>query len=212
MSDPVAGGREALNHWYGYPWYDAQTDGVRRVELSPPWNLDWLPDWSFQFPASLLQWLAWIAIGLLLAGAAYLLARAYLQRERRRGGAAEEEAAGAADHVESLPVPLARGRTDLLAEARRCYECGDYAQAIVYYFSYQLVQLDKRHLIRLGRGKTNRQYLREVGPSRGLHALLEQTMTAFEEVYFGRRALDRAGFESCWSRLEEFETLVQAAI
>ena len=47
MSDPVASGREALNHWYGYPWYDANTDGVRRVDVSPPRNWDWLPsfDW-----------------------------------------------------------------------------------------------------------------------------------------------------------------------
>ena len=43
MKDPVAGGREALNHWFGYPWYDANTDGVRRVEVQKPSNWDWLP-------------------------------------------------------------------------------------------------------------------------------------------------------------------------
>ena len=188
MSDPVTDGREALNTWFGYPWYDPATDGVRRVEVSQPWDPHW--NWSFDFPGSLLQWLAWVVIALLLAGAAYLLIRAYWRRERPAADE-DDEAAGAADSVELLPVSLPRGRVDLLAEARRCYQCGDFAQAIVYYFSYQLLQLDKRQIIRLGRGKTNRQYLREVGPRSALRGLVEQTMTAFEEVYFGRRTLDR---------------------
>ena len=53
---------------------------------------------------------------------------------------------------------------DLLAEARRHYQAGNYGAAIVYLFSFQLVQLDRRQIIQLAKGKTNRQYLREVGP------------------------------------------------
>jgi hypothetical protein len=90
MSDPVTDGRDALNHWFGYPWYDAKADGVRRVEVSKPWNLDW--GWSFDLPSStgaLMQWLAWIAIALLLVGGTYMLIRAYLRRERRK--AADDE-------------------------------------------------------------------------------------------------------------------------
>ena len=207
MSDAVADGREALNHWFGYPWYDAKADGVRRVEVNQP--SDWT--WSFDLSSPLWQWLGWTAIALLLAGVAYLLLRAYLGRQWR-AGTDEEGPTGEADHVESLPVPIPKNRADLLAEARRHYEQGDYARAIVYLFSYQLVQLDRHQIIRLGRGKTNRQYLREVGPASGLRGLVEQTMIAFEEVFFGRRTLDRAAFERCWSQQEEFETLVQAAI
>ena len=59
---------------------------------------------------------------------------------------------------------MAAGRLDLLAEARRHYQAGNYGAAIVYLFSFQLVQLDQRQIIRLAKGKTNRQYLREVGP------------------------------------------------
>ncbi len=209
MNDPVDGGRKALDHWFGYPWYDAHADGVRRIKVSRPWNPDWrLPD--LHFPASLLQWLAWIAIAVLLAAAVYLLVRAFW---RRRGQApspkpGKREPIGGADRTQSLPVPLPRGRLNLLEEARRCYQRGDYGQAIIYFFSHQLVRLDKRKFIHLDRGKTNRQYLREVGSRATLGAMLEQTMTVFEDSYFGHRPIDRDRFETCWSRREEFDQAV----
>jgi hypothetical protein len=36
-------------------------------------------------------------------------------------------------------------------------------------------------------------------------------MVTFEDVFFGRRALDRAGFEACWNQLDQFERLVAQA-
>jgi hypothetical protein len=32
-------------------------------------------------------------------------------------------------------------------------------------------------------------------------------MLVFEDVFFGNRTLDRARFETCWSRLDEFQAL-----
>ena len=207
MSDPVTNGRDALNHWFGYPWYDGKTDGLRRVKLSRPWNPDW--GWSFHFPASLLQWAAWVAIALLLAGMVYLLVRAFLRRERK-AGENEEEPVGGADRVESLPLPVGGRRLDLLAEAQRCRQQGDYGRAIIFLFSHQLLQLDKHGRIHLGRGKTNRQYLREIRPWPSLGGLIEQTTLVFEDVFFGHHALERPAFEACWSRLEEFEKMVES--
>lgn len=206
MSDPVADGREALNPWFGYPWYDAETDGIRRVDAPKPESYTTEPLWDLSTP--LLQWTAWVAIGLALSAIVYLLVRAYLNRERN-AKKTEDEPVGTLDHVESLPVPVVQSRADLLAEARRLYEQGDYGQAIAYFFGYQLVQLDKRHIIRLGRGKTNRQYLREVGARAALRGLVEETMVTFEEVYFGRREIDRCRFERCWLRLDEFQGLLE---
>ena len=40
-----------------------------------------------------------------------------------------------------------------------------------------------------------------------MQGLIEQTMVTFEEAFFGNRAIDRVRFESCWTRLGEFETL-----
>ncbi len=45
------------------------------------------------------------------------------------------------------------------------------------------MELDKRQFIHLDRGKTNRQYLRELGRRVDLRRLLEPTMVAFEEVF-----------------------------
>jgi hypothetical protein len=61
---------------------------------------------------------------------------------------------------------------------------------------------------RLTRGKTNRQYLRETSRRgrTGLVGLLEQTMLAFEDFFFGNHPIDRARFEACWARLGEFES------
>jgi hypothetical protein len=240
----VAAGREALDHWWprNYPWYDAETDSVRRVEIPKPWDWSWLwawlrglgewlkglwPDWDLSWlwdwlsgwnwrsllrtPTTFWEWSTRIALLLLLVLLVYLTVRAY---RRWHSSSAESKAEGGKSHsqedtdrIEALPFPVRSGRLDLLGEARRYYQQGDYRQAIIYLFSFQLVRLDRQQIIRLNKGKTNRQYLREVGPRGALGRLVEQTMVAFEDVFFGNRGLDRARFESCWSRLDEFESL-----
>jgi hypothetical protein len=249
QTDPgqaVESGRKALGNWSGYPWYDAESDGVRRVDVVPPSEpKEREPRDRPTFPTGLdaiLQWMAWTAVGLVLALILFLLVRAYLDRQpapHADGGATE---AGDADRVEALPFPVHSGRGNLLDEARRHWQEGNYAQAIVYLFSFQLVHLDKQQVIRLNKGKTNRQYLREIGPRGGaektgtgsepawatlgyaasgevpvpvfsapprgrLQGLVEHTMLVFEDVFFGNRTLDRARFETCWSRLDEFQAL-----
>ena len=225
-ADSVEAGREALDRWWWwsrYPWYDAQSDGVRRVELPKPWDWswlwDWLPNWSFNlgwlWPTTLIQWIAWIAIILLLGAAVYLMVRAFLGSGEDAGeleGVQSKPDDNDIERVAALPFPVSPGRLDLLGEARRHYREGNYRQAIIYLFSFQLVQLDKNHIIRLTKGKTNRQYLREVGPRRTLRGLVEQTMVAFEDVFFGNHALERSRFESCWSRLDEFESLATEGV
>jgi hypothetical protein len=215
MADPeqaVDAGQRALDQswWRAYPWYNPQTDGLRRVDVVEPWSCNPLADLGFGISGGLLRWLGWAILALLLAVAVYVLVRAYRDREARlaHGGRAEPPGGdGDADRIEALPFPVGRGRRDLLGQSRRSYQQGDYSQAIIYLFSFQLVELDKQQIIRLTKGKTNRQYLREVGPRSSLRRLVEQTMVAFEDVFFGNHALDRARFESCWARLSEFESL-----
>jgi len=220
----VTAGHEALDQWWGYPWYDPATDGVRRIDIPESrdwsWLRDWLPDfsamgdWTGGWPDTLLGYAAWTVLVLALAAVAYLLIRAYLNREGHPAASARDQQPPDDrddDRIEALPMPVQRGRSDLLGEAQRHYRQGNYGQAIVYLFSFQLVQLDKRQIIRLTKGKTNRQYLREVGGQASLRRLLEQTMLAFEDVFFGNRTLDRARFESCWSQLDEFTAACNSA-
>jgi len=211
--EAVIAGREALRPWWGYPWYDAQADAVRPIEVAEPWEPPDLFSWLAPLLRNLddvLLWGTWILLAVVLLWLAYL---AWRGMRRRRSSV---EVSRGADRVEpitarqsqSLPVQVAPQRADLLGWAEKCYREGDYSQAIVYLFSYLLVQLDRRQLIHLSRGKTNRQYLRELGAQRRLRELLGQTMEAFEAVFFGNRRLDRSGFEHCWRRLDEFHRLV----
>lgn len=215
--EAVQAGRQSLDRWVGsYPWYDAPTDGVRRVRVSAPWDWSWL-EWLFGGSGTgwglswgtLLIWLARTVIVILAVVLIYYLVRSYRRRlENLLGTQAQAEDARRNDlrRIEALPAPVSTRPTDLLAEARRLYAEGRFGEATIYLFSHQLVELDKRQLIQLEKGKTNRQYLRELG-RRPLRQLVEQTMIAFEDVFFGNHRIDRSRFESSWNRLGEFEAL-----
>jgi hypothetical protein len=202
--DPVQSGRDSLNRWMVYPWYDSAADDLHRVDVPAqptPWsvNIRW---------ASMFAWLAWTVLIAIIIFLIYIAVKTYLNRTA--GAAiltAEQADASARDRIESLPFPVAAGNLNLLDEARRLYQLGEYTKAIVFLFSYQLVELDKRRHIRLAKGKTNRQYLREIGARLSLRELLEQSMIAFEDAFFGRHTLDQTRFESCWFRVGEFEKL-----
>jgi hypothetical protein len=158
--------------------------------------------------------LAWIVLGLLLVALVALIVRAYLLRSQlrpnsMRRGADQDQATIDVDRVEKLPFPVRRPQSDLLGEARRHYEAGDYVEAIIYLFSYQLVHLDKHDLVRLAKGKTNRQYLGEVRSHRDIMRIVSETMYAFEDVFFGRHEIDRDRFELCWNQLDQFHRDVQ---
>jgi hypothetical protein len=226
----VESGREALRGAQRFPWYDAKADGLRRIDVrtaadSGSSNRD--SNWQNQGTApadlslfgevfwTIMQVLAWTLLAVLLIGIVALLIWAFVRGEGRQGGGADSAVsvrrASDIDRVESLPFQVKRPHSDLLAEARRQYEAGNYGEAIVYLFSYQLVQLDKQQIIQLTKGKTNRQYLREVRREPRLRSLLETTMVAFEDVFFGHHELDRQRFETCWSGLDEFHQQIQQA-
>jgi len=211
--DGVEEARASLKSSWRYPWYDGGEDGLRRVNVKTPWEWNWNPkptspnvDWTW------LKVLFWIIAGALLAGLAYLLIKAFLDREDRADGdqvgLRKYDQAEDAARIEALPFRLRSGALDLLGEARRLYAAGNYGEAVIYLFSHELVELDRARMVRLAKGKTNRQYLRELALRPELSQLFEQTMVAFEDVFFGSHPLPRPRFEACWRRLDEFGALV----
>ncbi|HUY36484.1 MAG TPA: DUF4129 domain-containing protein [Pirellulales bacterium] len=211
-SDGVEEARQALGSSRRFPWYDETEDGLRRVNVKTPWEWNWKTNATPSFNWSWLQVLIWVVAAAMLAGLAYLLIKAYLDREDRAVGEPlglrKYDAAGDEARIEALPFRIRRGAPDLLGEARRHYAAGNYGEAVIYLFSHELVELDRGRMIRLAKGKTNRQYLRELARRRVLAQLFEQSMVAFEDVFFGNYALQRRRFEECWRRLGEFEALV----
>ena len=208
--DAIDAGAKALRPSHSYPWYDAAKDGLQRVEVRTPEK----PNYFHVSPAtnSLIYFAAIVVLAVALAGVLFLLLRAMGLRKPAPMHD-EPPAIGEAQRIEALPYPVARaapgvGWLSLLDQARHFYQAGNYAAAMLYLFSHQLVQLDRRQIIRLAKGKTNRQYLREVGQAAVLRQLVGQTLVAFEDVFFGHHDIDRQRFEACWTRLPEFDSLL----
>ncbi len=199
--------KESLDGWGAPPWYDATKDAEKpiRVKARSTSNVDW---WAIFKP--IIWGAALLLIGLLI----YVLLRAFFDRRKQpmltgpgfRGQKALRAEIG---RIESLPFQLDKKPTSLLEEAERLYREGNPSQAILYLFSYQLVEMDKLQMIRLTRGKTNRQYLRELKNHARLRGLMEPTVVAFEHVFFGKHSLPAAAFEACWRRVGEFERLIR---
>jgi hypothetical protein len=230
--EAVEAGRRALTARTTYPWYDAEQDALRRLDVKTTAptaahrNSTWearprpAPDLSvwqqfLRLVWKFVTWAFWIGIAVLLAVLTALLVRSFLTRESGADEATADsetfESRTEEELLEHLPFTVRRPTADLLGEARRHYEAGRYGEAVIYLFSYQLVQLDKHQLLRLTRGKTNRQYLSELWERADVRAILERTMVAFEDVFFGHHDLDRARFETCWTRLDEFHQRIEEA-
>lgn len=202
----IDAGGEALRSANPFPWYDPAKDGLARVEVRPPAKLQdgyVSPALNFLIVSAALAVLAMV-----LAVLVTLILRALGRRRLPIAGRSEPHAIGEAERIEALPFAVARANLSLLDQARNFYQAGNYAAAMLYLFSHQLVQLDRRQFIHLAKGKTNRQYLREVGQAEALRQLVGQTLVAFEDVFFGHHTIDRQRFEACWSRLPEFESLL----
>lgn len=230
--EAIDAARRAFRDSATFPWYDAETDELRDLHAKARQNEDtdtrkhgW--EWelpqnnttptriSWQFP-TVWQFVQYTAMGLLVAlilGLVFLLIRYFLKQEEEIGSPSAaltlEDRQAEVDRVEQLPFVVRRPGGDLLSEARTLYEQGRYSEAIVYLYSYQLVQLDRHHVIHLTKGKTNRQYLREVRDEPRLRSILHRTMIAFEDVFFGHHELGREDFEQCWQRLDEFHGVLE---
>lgn len=210
--------RGALSRGWGsrFPWYDESNDDVKPLRIPPPpkprsWNV---PRWSFNLPGSALSRVAWIVLVVLVIALAWLLWRAYLAREARQAATQPEtqrRIVSDASRIEALPFAIRRTATDLLGEAERCYLEGNYSEAVIYFYSYLLVALDRGQIVRLAKGKTNRQYLRELGGRPRLREILTLVMVAFEDVFFGQQPLSQHRFEQCWALRHEFHSHLQGA-
>ena len=231
-ANPVDAGRDALQSRPDYPWYDEDTDDVRRVDVKaekpPPQARDWELDEDYDSSSTgggnvgasagfwaAMMWLFWILIGLILLGLIAAMIFAFMKNDGSSDSTYEGQKIiePTIERVEDLPFHVRRPKSDLLTEARRLYEAGDYNEAIIYFYSYQLVELDRNQLIRLERGKTNRQYMREIHRQPPLHGLVQPTMFAFEDVFFGDHTLSRARFEKCFLRLDDFQNrILEAAV
>jgi hypothetical protein len=229
--DGVEGAGEALGS-SNFPWYDGESDSLDRIDVkttNEPYSnrkTKWVATKSTPNPttrtgrtAGVSPWAAAL-FQVVVYGGLVILATALLallvwavMRTGKTSWETEYEEIYETDEarVESLPFQVRKPHVNLLEEAKRLYQAGKYGEAIVYYYSYLLVELDKSHIIRLTKGKTNRQYLWESENRPELSKILESTMIRFEDVFFGDHELHREQFESCWERRNEFQQQLERA-
>lgn len=222
--DPVAAGADALRSGSQPPWYDRGADSVAPPRSAPspsdPFrhrNSDWLRlpknaqgnSWNFNWGLGglweVLQWGVWLLMILLLGLLVTLLLFYFVRRTRVLDDG--ESSATAPEwfdeaRLSELPVEVEKG--DLLAQAKAAMHRGDFRRAIICLYGYQLLRLDGGNIIRLAKGKTNRQYLREARRVPELKSILARTMVAFEEAYFGGRLLESGQFQKRWNELDRF--------
>lgn len=168
------------------------------------------PESEYNFkPITAIQ-ITWSQVGIFLLAVAiaiglFLIVRAWrrwLRRKNPTGLKKKDQPVRAG----FLPDVVAKevGDGDFLQAAEQAAARGDYRRAIVYLYAYQLTELDRRGLIRLTKGKTNRQYLRELKVRPSLARILEHTIVTFEEAYFGGRTLSAERFGACYRELPDF--------
>lgn len=110
-----------------------------------------------------------------------------------------------AERIEQLPEELRQQITDLRGAARHWMQEGQFDRAIILLFGHQLLLLDRHQIIRLSRGKTNRQYLNEARSHTDVRSILRNTVDAFESSYFGRHPLSSERFAILWDENEHLE-------
>ncbi|MEZ6136264.1 MAG: hypothetical protein R3C53_15320 [Pirellulaceae bacterium] len=226
-ADQEVDSQRAMRSLARQPWYDSQADSYKPPQVSPardndlrskgrvaavktktPWNWNWQPLWdalSYLFSWASLSILAAIALFALLALIIHSLRNyAPVRNERMlKVGRVEIDAA----RVSSLPFDVVRSQGDPLSEAEMLRRAGRYNEAIVYLYGYMLLALDQTRKIHLQKGRTNRMYLRELKLT-ALKRIVEPTMLAFEEVFFGKHSISQERFELLWGQLDDFHRLL----
>ena len=215
---------ESLHEKGRAPWYDSESNEIVPIELAPSEpradyrSTDWQwPEWQadsrWEWPD--LSWLGpilwytiWAVIIVGLVGLLYFIMRAILQTGRRQaaGGAAAEWNPA---KIEELPFELANRPDDLVESARQARARGDLRLTVILLFSEQLLHLDRTNRIRLAKGKTNRQYLRELAWDPPLRQLLRKSVHIFEHVYFGGWQPTREEADTMWEITEELHARCQ---
>ncbi|MBR4753230.1 MAG: hypothetical protein IK077_15895 [Thermoguttaceae bacterium] len=142
-------------------------------------------------------------IAIALAIRSMVIKKALLKRRLAADAQARER------RINALAPEAAEQYDDLLLSAEKARADGDYRQALVFYFSYLLVEMDKREFVLLAKGKTNLEYWRELADFTELRTIYRATMNEFERVYFGGASISREEFERVWSRRPRFEDLMR---
>lgn len=218
---------------FDYPWYDADTDQLtalesksenfpmssqrNKIELGkaktpkatpPTGNLgggvnslgNWLGDLN---PTPLFMV---ILVTVIVAALAFLFYKFLAVESSDEDPNAARRKKLLSESIEQLPFDVKAANGDFSSLAQQAYQAGDLRRAFIFLYSHVLVTLDQNERISLRKGKTNRQYLKEVWEDPSLSSYFKSVMLPFESAFFGDHDPTPDQFERCWSGLENFHS------
>ncbi len=145
----------------------------------------------------------WVLVRLLRRWYAATLARQEAKAPVERAGR------GTPERIDQLPVAVSTGSEGLWQLVQQAMAQKRYSRAIVFLYSYLLLQLDRHGRIHLEKGRTNRQYLRQLRGDPQLQRMMSRIVTAFEDAFFGHRELSAQGFQQCWELVPRIQQHMQ---
>lgn len=159
------------------------------------------------FSGFTLFWLGLLLIAI-IAALAYFSFRNYLP-SRNKDQISGKEIKIDPTRIEDLPfeVPEIKAFSNPLEQIQALMQAGRVREAVILLYGYKLLTLDQANRIELQKGKTNRTYLREVKSHQRIASILETTMLAFEDAFFGDHEISQERFQQSWSLLDEFQQL-----
>ena len=157
---------------------------------------------------------------LILLGLAFLGALIYMllaspaavRRRKRTVNEISENIVAQKAKLSDLPFELDQPLAGLKAQADHYRNNQDYRNAVIYLFSYLLVECDTAGCIRLARGKTNHRYVRELKSYPDVQHPFKRVVELFEEAFFGRKEISQGRFEAIWNELPSIERSITTSI
>ena len=169
------------------------------------------PSAGLEFMGTVFVWTAVGAlIGLLIGLLVWVIMNSRIEMELGSDDISRPDRS-IAESIRHLPFEMDVAKGDFRQQAQAAYQSGNFRMALIYLFSHVLVTLDQAKLVRLKKGKTNRQYLRELSDSPPLASYYGDVMVPFEQTFFGDYPVTKDVFDNCWRGLDDFQSTVQAA-
>ncbi len=184
------------------PEFERLRDAEDEESKNPAWLeriLDWIEQWlaggnvqQERDMGSGVAYLVYAVAFLIVSAALAFILKSVLESAKERELASEQERARL---VRAGAAPGETPPEGFWARAQELAARGNEKLAIRELLFGAMSSLERRGLIRHRRGLTNRDYLGAT--SGGMRASLRTIVTAFERVYFGRRAASSEGFREC---------------
>ncbi len=231
--DPVEAGRRAVAG-KGFPWFDSEAETPIPIERKDPGRATSLdrkniPRYTGKAkqlaqpaaPGSGLSggWLAffnttiWFVIGILFLSILAAIGWVFLKMESRDPSEFPidiEDSEAMRERIRQLPFDMQQEfKGNFLETASQLAAQGDYGRATIMLFSHVLLHLDRKGLIRLRKGKTNRQYLGEIKSHSPISEYYARVMVPFEDTFFGDHRIAKPVFEGFWNDLDRFHQQVE---